>query len=121
MRLFRRIRNQFDKSMRAYYKMRRKHRRELIKLAKENEDWDYYYLHNFIITKIKHMYEYYSASNVLQTDETLQPIIAQLKYVLDLQEELDCLVDNLDKYKREKKLYKEIYVWISEHLLGWWD
>ncbi len=135
--------------LKEYKKMYKKHHKELIKLAKESEDWDWYYLHILVITKIRHMYEYYSAgNNVWQTDETLQPIISQLKHILDLQDELDHLhdkpIDGIqygfvakgvtnvsasdealkeieDREKRKVKLYEEIYNYIGQHLLEWWD
>ena len=96
MKIFRIIRNLFNKEMRAYNKMHRKHRKELIKLAKEDAEWDWEFLHDLVITKIRHMHEYYKESNnVWQTDETLLPTINELKHVLDLQEEMDHLFDNL--------------------------
>ena len=52
-----------SKEMRAYRKMYRKHRRELVKLAKKDRDWDYGWLDEFVLTKIKHMYEYFSERN----------------------------------------------------------
>ena len=148
MKLFRRIRNLFNKKMRAYNKMHRKHRKELIKLAKADAEWDWRFLHDLVITKIRHMYEYYVAGNhVFQSDETLLPIIDELKHVLDLQDELEHLFDNLPApeitfndngsmtvtysyeisairdraYEREDEIYKEIYTYIGEHLRGWWD
>jgi hypothetical protein len=128
--------------------MHRKHRKELIKLAKEDREWDWAYLHDIVIAKIRHMYAYYSAgNNVWQTDETLLPTIDELKHVLDLQEELDNVFKdvphpettvNSDKsltftwseearqcrdaaYKRHDELYEEIYSYIGKHLQGWWD
>ena len=123
MKIFKRIRNQFDKEMRAYYKMRRKHRKELIKLAKEDRDVDWEYLHILVLTKIKHMHEYFSAGNcVWQTDETRLPTIEELKHVLDMQEEMDKEVAGRVIYieKREEQ-YKEMYEYIGSHMLGWWD
>lgn len=148
MRLFRKICNLFNKEVRAYNKMHRKHRKELIKLAKADAEWDWCFLHDLIMTKIRHMYEYYSAGNcVWQSDETLLPTIDELKYVLDLQDELEHLFDNKPRpemtrnengsltftwtdeakaqsdalYIREDEIYKEIYAYIGEHLRGWWD
>ena len=146
MKLFRKL---FPtKETRAYNKMHRKHRRELIKLAKEDAEWDWEFLHTLVLTKIRHMYEYYKEGNcVWQSDETLLPTIAELKHVLDLQAELDGLFDDVpaperkknddgsitftwneearalrDKaYNREDEIYKEIYCYIAEHLRGWWD
>ena len=77
-----------NKEMRAYRKMHRRHRKELIKHAKETGEWDWYWLHGSILMQIRHMHEYYSAgNNVWQTDETRLPIIEQLKRVLDLDDE----------------------------------
>lgn len=148
MGLFRRICNQFNKETRAYLKMHRKHRKELIKLAKEDTEWDWEFLHDLVITKVRHMHEYYKAgNNVWQTDETLLPTIDELKHVLDLQDELEHLFDNKLRpemtknengsltftwtdeakaqsdslYIREDEIYKEIYTYIGEHLRGWWD
>lgn len=121
------------KEKRAYRKMYKKHRKEMIRLAKEDRDFDWGYLHDLVITKIKHMYEYYSAgNNVMQTDETRIPILDQLSYILELQYDIDHLYDD-EKYakysveeatslwKKESELYKSIYTFIGEHLEEWWD
>lgn len=128
LKIFKRIRNQFDKEMHAYYKMRRKHRKELIKLAKEDLDVDWEYLHILAITKIKHMYEYFSAGNNVTECEYTQTIIAELKHVLDLQSQIENVwKEEANKrgvsiiVAREQTLYKEIYNYIAEHLQGWWD
>lgn len=128
--------NENKKSIRAYRKMYKRHRKEMIKLAKEDRDFDWAYLHDLVLTKIEHMYEYYSAgNNVFQTEETLQPILESLKYVIDLQKELDGIwltdtrneddFDNIDKltalFKREDEIYKEMYAYIGQHLREWWD
>ena len=136
------------KEKRAYRKMYKKHRKEMIKLAKEDRDFDWSYLHDLVITKIKHMYEYYhDGNNVMQTDETRIPILDQLSHVLDLQYALDHLYDYLEPpvitdskdgviivditkesalkaqktWEREAELYKEIYKFIGEHIEEWWD
>jgi hypothetical protein len=122
MKIFRRIRNQFDKEMRSYYKMRSKHRKELIKLAKEDRDFDWEYMHTLVITKIRHMHEYFSAgNNVWQTDETLLPIIEELKHVLDMQAEMDKEVDGRFYIEKRVEQYKAMYEYIASKMLGWWD
>lgn len=125
-----------SKEMRAYRKMYRRHRKEMVKLAKKVREWDYGWIDELVLTQIKHMHEYFSAgNNVWQTDETRLPIVEQLKHVLDLYEELDSLwdmdtkgPDNLDstekikwQYTREYELYEEIYSFIGSNLKGWWD
>lgn len=133
------------KEMRAYRKMHRRHRKELVKLAKTIREWDYGWLYDSTITQIRHMYEYYTArNNVRQSDESLLPLIDSLKHVLDLDDELEhlwddhtsgCIVNEdgsisateestksfLDKSKREQELYQEIYYHIGSNILTWWD
>lgn len=134
-----------SKEMQAYKKMYHRHRKELIKLAKKDRDWDYGWLDEFVLTKIKHMYEYFSErNNVWQSDESLNEILEQLKHVLDLYEELDGLWDNYSSNliqnedgsvtvtddtgkqylairTREQELYEEIYSYIGQYIQWWWD
>ena len=105
----------------------------MIRLAKEDRDFDWSYLHELVITKIKHMYEYYSAgNNVMQTDETRIPICVSLNHILQLQAEIDHLYEGVDVsnlildeslalMKKESELYKSIYKFIGEHIEEWWD
>ena len=115
------------KEMRAYRKMYRRHRKELMKLAEDTREWSWGWLDDAVRIRIKHMHEYFSAgNNVWQTDETRLPIIEQLKHVLDLYDELDHLWDgestDLDVIcKREQELYEEIYSYIGCTLQHWWD
>lgn len=95
--------------------------------------------------QIRHMYEYYTArNNVYQSDESLLSLIDSLKYVLDLDNELehlwdnhvnDCIVNDdssirateestkrfIDKSKREQELYREIFYHIADNIMTWWD
>ncbi len=136
------------KAKRAYKKMHKQHKKELKKLVKIDAEWDWGFLHDLVITKVRHMHEYYKAgNNVWQVDESRLQIVDELKHVLDLDYELDHLFDDLpsptatfnddgtltlsstpeshaawDKaYEREDEIYKEIYTYIGEHLRGWWD
>lgn len=134
-----------SKEMRAYRKMHRRHKRELVKLAKTIREWDYGWLYDSTIMQIRHMYEYYTArNNVWQSDESLLSLIDSLKYVIDLDDELEhlwddhaneCIVNEdgsisateesaknfLDRSKREQELYREIYYHIGSNILTWWD
>lgn len=134
-----------SKEMRAYNKMHRRHRRELVRLAKTIREWDYSWLYDSTIMQIRHMYEYYTArNNVYQSDESLLSLIDSLKYVLDLDNELEHLWDDhirglvvnedgsitsteesaksfIDKSKREQELYQEIYSHIAYNIMTWWD
>ena len=136
-----------SKEMREYNKMYRKHRKAMIKLAKEDQSWDWCYLHTLVMTKIKHMHEYYSSrNNVWQSDETLIPIIEQLQQIIDLDAEIEkmeneplgveiahidggikCIypddyLKHVKQYEEKKQeLYEKIYSSIGEHLQWWWD
>ena len=142
-RLFRRIFP--SKEMRAYRKMHRKHRKELVKHAKETYEFDWGWLYESTIMQIRHMYEYYSAgNNVCQSEESQNQIIEQLKHVLDLAYGLEHLWDDWDydpiknddgsittteenhnSYvkidAREQELYEEIYSYIGKNIQWWWD
>ena len=136
------------KEKRAYRKMQKKHTKALIKLAKKDRDWDWCYLHELVITKIKHMYEYYhEGNNVWQTDETRVPICIQLNHILQLQDEIDHLPEEMEPvlikenedgsytvtrtkesankiqalWEKELEFYKSIYKFIGEHIQEWWD
>lgn len=134
-----------SKEMRAYRKMYRRHRRELVKHAKQTREWDYGWLYDSTIMQIRHMYEYYTArNNVYQSDESLLSLIDSLKYVLDLDDKLEHLWDDhvgghiinddgsisateesaksfLDKSNKETELYREIFYHIGSNLQYWWD
>ena len=110
-----------SKKRKAYDKINRKHRKELIKLINGSHEWDWMWLHDSVIMQITHMYSYYlSADFVWQTDETRIPIVEQLQHVLELNEELKRAMDECDD-DRERELYKEIYSYIGEHIMYWWD
>lgn len=134
-----------SKEMRAYRKMYRKHRKELIKHAKTIREWDYGYLHDSVMMQIRHMYEYYTAGyNVYQCNESKNQIIEQLKHVLDLNAKFDTLWDDWDRdhiqnedgsiaateksadsywtvRNKETALYEEIYSYIGKNIEWWWD
>lgn len=128
-----------SKEYKAYLKMHRRHRKELIKHAKETSEWDWSFLHDSVIMQIRHMYEYYTVgNNVMQADESRLPIVEQLKHILDLEDNIHQLEDeycNIDwvnrtenpikEYlsctKKEQELYEEIYSSIGKHLQWWWD
>lgn len=113
-----------NKEMREYRKMYKRHRKTMIKLAKEDNDWDYGFMHNIVVTKIKHMYEYYSdGNNIFLSEESLNEILKTLKHAIDLADQLENVYDDNieDPWTREDELYKEFYSYIGEHIQWWWD
>ena len=136
-----------DKEVREYRKMHRRHRKELVKLAKETAEYDWCWLHQSVIMQVRHMYEYYSAgNNVWQVDESRLKVADQLQRILDMEEEINRLEDDHlgselvmkdgeiklvcpDDYreksdakeKRILELYQEIYSSIGRDIHWWWD
>lgn len=116
-----------DKERRAYNRMYRRHRKELVKHAKKTGEWDWCWLHESVIMQIRHMYEYYSeGNNVWQVDESRLQIVEQLKHVLDLDAEIDRVSNDLSedfkkREEREQGLYEELYSSIGENIRWWWD
>jgi hypothetical protein len=116
-----------SKEMKAYRKMAKRHRKELIKFDKKGADYDYCYLHNYVVMKIKHMYEYYSSrNNVWQADETLVKVVETLKHAIELSDAIDNVYDDSniplgEAWKVEEGLYKEFYKYIGENIQWWWD
>ena len=124
-----------SKEMRAYRKMHRKHRRELVKLAKETVDWDWIFLHRMVLMQIHHMYEYYVANNnVWQAEESRMTVINQLKEVLDIGQQIEDMENEdyelpegneaefvIERQSKEQALYNSLYSSIGKNLRWWWD
>lgn len=106
-----------DKEMREYWKMYKRHRKTMIRLAKADRDWDYGFLHELVVTKIKHMYEYYSTGcNTWQSEESSALILETLKHAIKLADQIDS-----SRICVEEKLYSEFYSYIGRKILYWWD
>lgn len=114
----------WTKEMQHYRKMRRRHKKELVKLAKETREFDWGWLHQMVVMQIKHMHEYYSAGdNVWQIDESRNKIIEQLQQTLDIQSEIEKNDEDfsLNSLKNEEELYYRFYSSIGKNILWWWD
>lgn len=118
----------FDKEYRTYYKLHRKHRRELIRMAKDTADFDYAYLHDLVVMKIRQMFEYYVAgNNVWQSRESHENAIETLAHALQIAEDIETVWENWPDdsvktyWEREVELYKEFYAYIGENIIYWWD
>ena len=106
-----------DKEMRKYWKMHKAHRKAMIKLAKADRDWDFDFMHELVVTKIKHMYEYYSAGyNICQSEESLDRILATLGHAIELADQIDN-----SRIWIEEELYYKFYSYIGRKILYWWD
>ena len=117
MNLFRYLK---DKDYRAYCKMDRRHRRELVKFARTTHDYDYGYLHDLVVLKLNHFFEYYvNGNNVWQSDESKEEVLRTLRECLAFADEIEKL-DDCD-WKVEERLYKNFYSAIGKNIKLWWD
>lgn len=108
------LKHLFDKDYRAYAKMRRRHRRELVRLAKKSEEFDFGYLHVLVKTKLGHFLEYYEAgNNVHHTDESIARVIGSLKHALALAEKIE---NDESIPPRMDELYGEFYSYVGENI-----
>ena len=99
-----------------YNKMRRKHRKELIKRAKEDQDLDYEYLHSLVVVKLKNMYEFYSQGHAeFLSESDLNQILETLEHAINISDKIDNVYDSM----RTKELYQELYEYIGKNIMLW--
>lgn len=100
-----------------YNKMRRKHRKELIKLAKKDQDFDYEYLHSLVVVKLKNMYEFYSQGHAeFLVESDLNQILETLEHAINISDKIDMVPEPT----RVKELYQEFYEYIGQNIMLWW-
>lgn len=100
-----------------YNKMRHKHRKELIDLAKEDQDFDYEYLHSLVVVKLKNMYEFYSQGHAEFLSELdLNQILETLEYAINIADKIDMVPEPT----KIKELYQEFYEYIGQNIMLWW-
>lgn len=138
-----------DKERKSYKKLHREHKREIVRLAKKDADYDWSFLHNLVCRKIKNMAEFYEKGfGVAQEENSRKETLASLEGAIKIIDRIDhCW----DEYRRsvigrvgtenlidlelideerwlatkaseeEAVLYKQLYEYIGEHLREWWD
>ena len=107
-----------DREYRRFLKMRKRHRKELVELAKNSEDFDFGYLHALADLKVRQFLEYYESGwNVWQTEETRTEIVDSLKEAVRLAD----LIKYNDDWLREHTVYRNFYSHIAENIMLWWD
>jgi len=93
--------------MTKYQKMQEAHRNALHTLADNDCDWDWEFMHKFVLTKIRNMLEYYElGENNTNSAECNAKIIRELKHTLELNESGDL---------------RNMYAYIGSHMREWWD
>jgi len=111
----------------AYLRMHKRHRKALIKSAKTYADFDFGYLHEDIVLRLRHMLEFYVAgNNVWQSRESHEEIIQTLHHALEIADRIENLWQEdehiyVSNPTLEEDLYKEFYSYIGEHITEWWD
>lgn len=88
--------------MKAYKKMRKRHRKELKKMVKEDRPWDWEYFHDLIVLKLRQTYEYYVAGNyVHQAKEERKELLKSMKKVMDILDAIEHVDDPFNQYLKE--------------------
>ena len=87
---------------RAYKKMRKRHHKELRKLAKDDRPWDWEYIHDLVVLKVKQVYEYYMAGNcVTQAKEEREKLLKSMKKVMDILDVIEHVNDPYTAYNEK--------------------
>ena len=108
---------EYRRAKRAYKRMRKRHRKQLIKLVKVDRPWDYEYIFILLEAKLRQMVDYFSQDyNILQTEESRNKILTGLCGALHtLHLRNDGYDDNYHKQVTAAlKTIAENYGW-------WWD
>ena len=91
--------------------------KKLIKLAKEDQDFDYEYLHSLVVVKLKNMYEFYSQSHAeFLAEPDLHQILEILEHAINIADKIDMVPEPT----RIKELYQEFYEYIGQNIMLWW-
>ena len=100
-----------------YEAMVNKHKMALRALAMKDRDYHWSFMHEFVVTKIAHMIEYYElGENNTNCEEDNTRIIGELYHAL----ELAYKAEDADRMERDKIL-AELYAYIGTHMTSWWD
>ena len=90
------------KEKRAFKKMRRKHKKELRKLIKEDVPWNWECLHELIVLKIKQTYEYFEAGNcIIQAKEGVTKVLQSINKVLNILNQMNHCDDAYNAYNEQ--------------------
>ena len=86
-----------------------------------NREFDYGYLDDMILLKLKHMLSFYSnPDKCMQVDESRLEIVAELKEAISLFKkvtEIDVVLNTKDEL--ENRL--NAYTYLGKHSRKWWD
>ena len=138
-----------DKEKKKYLKIRREHKKALMRLVKKDADYDWSFLHDLVCCKIKNMAEFYEKGfGVAQLEKSRLEVLESINGALKIIEEIDHCWDEyfhsvlrrvgteslidlelIDEERwmatkaseNEMELYKRLYSYIGEHLREWWD
>lgn len=137
------------KEERLYRKLQKKHKKSLVYLAKRDADFDWQFLHDLVCQKIKNMREFYQKGfGVAQSEESRKEVLASLDVACGMIDEICHCWDEYTEIlmercrtcsplevqlseeekelgrkssEKEVQLYNDLYKYIGENLLNWWD
>lgn len=98
-------------------------RKDLMKLVKKYNPYDYYHLHKIVMAIIDNMWFTYRFNHgVYQEEESCNRIADELWEIMALNSKIEGVQVDLDPDPNlEPELYKKLYSKIGEHIMEWWD
>ena len=102
---------------RHFSAMQKRHRRLLLDITKYDEDFDYGWLHEYIVRKLKNMLEFYESGYAHCDFKKCQKVKEELREAIRLSR----LIDNQTYIDDEAKALAVFYRYVGEHIGGWWS
>jgi len=102
---------------RHFVSMQKRHRRLLMEISKDDEDYDFGWLHEYVVRKLRNMLEFYESGYAHVDFGTCQKIKEELREALVLADK----GDRAKCFDDEMNWVAEFYKFIGEHISGWWS
>ena len=97
--------------------MQRRHRRLLMDISCCDEDFDYGWLHEYIVRKLRNMLEFYESGYSHTDFANCQRIKKELREAIRLSEECD----RHQYLAGEERTVADFYRYLGDHISSWWS
>ena len=102
---------------RHFNAMQKRHRRMLMDISSCDEDYDYQWLHEYIVRKLRNMLEFYESGYAHVDHKKCQQVKAELREALRLAD----VADEQMYLAGEERTVAEFYRFVGEHISDWWS
>lgn len=86
-------------------------------ITKYDEDFDYGWLHEYVVRKLKNMLEFYESGYAHCDFGKCQRVKEELREALRLAAECR----SQEYYEDEEKAVDKFYRYVGKHISGWWS